>query len=228
MPQYNVTVFNGGFESGGFAYWTLHGDTTIAGGLADGVITSRSFSGAGAYIHSGTYSAFLGESNFLASLSQTVTTVPGQAYLLSFWLANPAGATPNEFLVSWNGSTLFDQVNMAAIAWTNFQFVVSATATNSTLMFEARNDNSGFGLDDVGVEAIPMPSFQAASSVNGSFVFTWSAQTGLAYQMQYTTTLAPANWTNAGTPITATNGTMNVSIPAPSDAQGFYRLLLLP
>ncbi len=227
-PQNDANVFNGGFESGSFAYWTLHGDSTIAGGLANGVITSRSFSGAGAFIHSGAYAAFLGESNFLASLSQTVATVAGQAYLLSFWLANPSGDTPNEFLVSWNGSTLFDQVNIGTLGWTNFQFVVPTTLTNTTLMFEARNDNSGFGLDDIGVEAIPMPSFQAVSGVNGSLALTWSAQTGLSYQIQYGTSLDPANWTNAGAHIIATNGTMNVSVPVPSDAQGFYRLLLLP
>jgi subtilase family serine protease len=228
MPQDNVNVLNGGFESGSFAFWTLIGDTRISNGLANGVISSRMLQGGSEFIHSGTYAAFLGEPNTLASLSQTLPTFAGQAYLLSFWLVNPTGDTPNEFQVSWNGTTLFDQIDIGMLTWTNFQFVVAATGTNTVLTFAVRNDNSGFGLDDVGVEAIPMPSFQAIRSANGSLAFAWSAQTGLTYQFQYTTTLAPANWINTGTAITATNGTMSVSVPAPSDAQGFYRLLLLP
>src|ERR1022692_2054365 len=35
------------------------------------------------------YGAALGETGFLATLSQTLRTVSGQSYLLSFWLENP-------------------------------------------------------------------------------------------------------------------------------------------
>ena len=53
------------------------------------------------FIHSGTYGAFLGDTN-MGSLSQVIQTVPGQAYLLSFWLVNPQSGPGQQFSVNWN------------------------------------------------------------------------------------------------------------------------------
>jgi subtilase family serine protease len=233
MPQFNVTLKNAGFESGTFSFWTLVGDTSIGGGLADGVVSARSFSGSAQYVHSGTYGAFLGESNKLATLTQNVATTPGQPYLLSFWFANPQGGTPNEFQVSWGGTVLFDQTNMGTFTWTNLQFVLpQATATNTPLVFAVRNDSAGFGLDDVGLEAVPLPSFQTAfpaiAGETNLIAFKWSGQTGLAYQLQYATDLNLGNWSNTGVIVTATNPIVSFSVPQPADPQGFFRLTLQP
>ena len=61
-----------------------------------------------------------------------------------------------------------------------------------------------------------------------SFVFTWSAMANRTYQIQSTAGLAPANWTNLGGTITATNAIMTVSEPAGLNSQQFYRVVLLP
>ena len=82
--------------------------------------------------------------------------------MLSFCLNSPDGLTPNEFVVSWNGSTLFDQSNIPAIGWTNMQFIVVATGTDTVLKFGFRNDPSYFGLDDISVSAIPAPMFNTS------------------------------------------------------------------
>ena len=113
-------VQNGGFETGDFSYWVL------TGSLADNKVTSIAED-----VHSGSYGARLGAMNSLGYLSQTMPTVAGQSYLLSCWLHSP-GDTPNEFLVSWNGSTLFDQTNVPTFAWTNLQFLVQATGSVTT------------------------------------------------------------------------------------------------
>jgi hypothetical protein len=92
------------------------------------------------FVHSGIYSAFLGQNGSLGSLSQTLPTKAGQRYLLSFWLDNPALGTPNEFIAAWNGTTLFDGADLGEFAWTNLQFAVSATSASTALEFMLRTD----------------------------------------------------------------------------------------
>jgi hypothetical protein len=89
-------------------------------------------------------------------LSQTITTTPGTGYWLSLWINNEYGSNPNEFLVSWNGSVLFDRTNMSAFGWTNFQFNVTASGTNATLQLGFDN-NGDFGVDDVSLKPVVQP-----------------------------------------------------------------------
>jgi len=135
-------VQNGGFESGSFNGWVLSGN------FGDATVSTSSLDA-----HSGQYGAALGPGGSLGYLSQTLPTVPGQPYLVSFWL-DSQGGDPSEFLVTWDGDTLFDQVALGASGWTNMQFTAFATATNTTLTFGFRNDPSYFGLDDVSVQPL--------------------------------------------------------------------------
>ena len=224
------SVQNGGFESGDFSSWTLNG-TTISGGLLyNGVVYAGMFTGATNFIHSGTYGAALGESGALAYLSQTLPTVAGQSYLLSFWMNNPGGYTPNQFRVNWNTNatstnTIFNQTNMTAVnSWTNMLFIVTATETNTTLQFGAQNDNYYFGLDDVNVWPIPNPSFRSVAKSGGSAVsFSWNTFTNLAYQVQYSTNLARTNWIILSTN-TATGPILTLTNSYGTDPQRFYRI----
>jgi hypothetical protein len=137
--QVNPLIKNGGFETGSFAYWTMGGNS--------GSSTVRNTS---AYIHSGFYGAELGKTNILGTLSQTVPTTPGANYALSFWLGNPtAGATANQFSVSWNGVTIYSVANLPVFAFSNFTFFVSATSSSTVLQFSYRNNTGLFGLDDI-------------------------------------------------------------------------------
>jgi len=239
-------VQNGTFGTGSFAGWTLTG----TGGTTNFVGNSKSLAvttgtrrhttttNYGPYylLTTNTYAAFLGQDGGLAYLSQTLTTVPGRPYLLSFWVANPGkvaaadgmSVIPNDFMVSWNGSTLFNQTNKGVFSYTNMQFVVWATNSVTTLAFGARNDSDYFGLDGVSVTLIPSPIFQSAATAGGSIALTWGAATGASYQLQYTTSLNPANWINLGTPITASNGAIATSDDQPTDPQRFYRVVLAP
>ena len=88
-------VENGGFETGNFTDWTLSGNTE-----STSVTRGNSF-----YVHTGNYGVELGPPGSPGYLSQTVTTVSGQAYALSLWLRNGYGSTPNWFQVQWNGTT---------------------------------------------------------------------------------------------------------------------------
>jgi hypothetical protein len=60
------------------------------------------------------------------------------------------------------------------------------------------------------------------------FDFAWSAAPGISYQVQTTTNLASANWSNVGAAVTATNGSLNASYSIGAVSQQFYRVLVLP
>jgi uncharacterized repeat protein (TIGR03803 family) len=168
-------VLNGDFETGNFTNWTLSGDTSwtfVDNGSQSGIAPD-----------SGYYEAALG-SGSLGYLSQKLSTIPGKSYFLSFWLDNPFG-DPGEFVVSWNGKMLLDEVNPVANDWTNIQFVVSATGTNTVLQFGFEDDGYYyFGLDDVSVVAYyitPSVAFTANPTTGAtplSVQFTSSAFDG--------------------------------------------------
>jgi hypothetical protein len=225
-------VQNGGFESGDFSYWTGWGFWDLDGNQSDFVYTYAPDS------HSGNDLAFFSViQDAPIYLSQTLPTINGQIYLISFWLGYAVG----DLSVTWNGTSLFCQTNLDFAphygdnVWTNVQFLASAPATSTVLQFELQIDSSGllgdpgFELDDVSVTPVPTPSITGVTQTNGSISLTWNALSGLMYQVQSCTDLTQTNWINlAGGPIAATNATISASDVIGPDPQRFYRVILLP
>ena len=75
---------------------------------------------------------------------------------------------------------------------------------------------------------VTQPILYGVHIVGTSFSFTLSTVPNQSYQIQYTATLAPPNWINVGSPITASSSTTTVSAPIGSNAQGYYRVVLSP
>src|SRR3954454_9546511 len=95
---------NGGFETGDLTAW---------GSDQEGAaVTSDP-----RYVHSGIYGVQLGTIGSLGHLTQTLPTIPGSTYLISLWLNNTNGASPNEFKVTWNQSLLYRAMNMPTLGW---------------------------------------------------------------------------------------------------------------
>jgi hypothetical protein len=117
--------------------------------------------------------------------------------------------------------------NPPVFGWTNYLFVVTATGTNTTLQFGAQNDYYYFGLDDVSVTPIPLPTFTAFSKKTNSFSLTWNTLAGVAYQVQYQTNLLKTNWIILATN-TATASTLTFTNTLGADPQRFYRVRRLP
>ncbi len=212
-------VVNGGFETGDLTGWTLN------------ATASRNFvTPSAGWFHTGKYGMAMDQHRSLGFLSQSLNTIPGQAYLLSLWLANPSnanGATPNQFTVQWNGSTLYNQVNLPFMAWTNLQFIVTATNTSTLLQFGFEDTPFYLALDDISVVPFSPPGFAAVRQVPTGFNFTWNAIAGQKYQVQYTTNLAPPNWINLGGQLTSATGTLTLqdTNATPNSPARFYRLV---
>jgi len=221
-------VANGGFETGDFTDWTLVGNGIVSQGPFGSTIYNavESSSSYPSVVHSGSYGAFLGDTQ-LATLSQTLATIPGGNYLLSFWLDNTTSGSGQRFQASWNGSALFNVTNPAAFSWTNLQFIVTAASSSTELQFGAENNPAYFGLDDISVTHIPAVAFKTAAKTAGTFNLTWATTTGLVYQVQYKTNLLQTNWLNLINPTTATSTNLSASDTGVSP-QRFYRLSVTP
>lgn len=204
-------VVNGGFETGDFTGWTLTGDGYPYDFVDDGKTITP---------HSGSYVAALGETNGLAYLSQTLQTIRDQKYLLSFWLNNPVAGDPTnnleQFTVSWGDSNPVNLTNPPVFGWTNLQVVVTATSSQSSLVFGNRNDSYYFGLDDVSVTPGYGPSISAQPAATtvvvggtASFSVTSSGSAPLAYQWQ-------VNGTNLIDGATVSGATSSVLTVAPA------------
>jgi hypothetical protein len=221
----NPSVTNGGFEVGNLSPWNLSGAAN----------QSTVVSGNASFVHTGTSGVRLANVGLpLGYISQTIPTVPSRTYQFSFWLnssANPNSphkTTPNQFLVSWNGMTLFNQTNIGVIGWTNLQFYVTANGTSSVLQFGFRDDPWALGLDDITLQPVVPPSFQGFSNAGNALKYTWAAVAGLKYQIQYKTNLMQTNWVGFGIPAIATNYFLTTTNSIPGDPQRFYRIVWVP
>ncbi len=212
-PVYSGVVLNGGFETGDFTGWTL-------GGLDTNDMFVDTGSQSGIHPQSGSYLAALGSSGSLGYLSQTLATTPGTAYSLSFWLDSPDGSMPNEFLVSWNGVTLWNRTNLPAMTgWTNLQFAVTATGTSTVLQFGSRDDSSFLGLDDISVLP-PQPggvtfNLSTFSQSGANLVLTGTnAGSGATYRVLGSANIALplSQWTPVATNALGAGGNFTITI----------------
>lgn len=176
IPITNI-VTNGGFETGDFTGWTQSGNTSFTG------VDS-------AAANSGDSGAFFGPVGTLGYISQSLNTVAGMTYELSFFLREEFGEGDNmspirpgggpvtsEFQVFWNGVMIFSiPPNTPPGAYTQFNFTgLMATGGTTELRFGFRNDNSFWDLDDVvaGLTAVPesLSTIWLAVPVVGMFGF---------------------------------------------------------
>ena len=214
-------VTNGGFETGDFSGWTLNASSTKVAKIYG-------------LVHAGKYSADLGQSKTLGYLSQTLATSAGQTYQISLWLRNKKNshsATPNEFQVQWEGTTLSDRINIPYGAWTNLQFTVTAANAGSFLRLGFRDDPYYLGLDDVSVKPVVAPHLRAIvqNPPTAAIHFDFAVTSGAIYQAQYKTNLLQPDWLDLGTTNAAGAETLTLTDTNTAPfAQKFYRLILIP
>ena len=146
-------VNNPGFETGSFSGWTVNDPSNFTN-IGNNPL----------FAHSGTFHANLGAQGVTGSLSQSLTTVAGTSYTLSFWLANDSSTTPNSFAAFFNGVQVFAIANSAVFGYTQFTIAgLIATGSSTVLDFRYRHDADFFRLDDISVDASSVP--ETASTI---------------------------------------------------------------
>lgn len=162
-------------------------------------------------------SAFVGDTAHPALyISQGTLSLNGNVFTVNNAAGAPLGAGTYRLIQQAGGSVTGSG-----------SFSVSVTGSGLVGGTTASLQVSGGNVNLVLIVPVP-PVIQAASESGNSIAFVWSAITNQVYQIQSSAGLAPANWTNLGGPITATNSTMTISESLGTNAQQFYRVVLLP
>ena len=130
-------VVNGGFETGSLPPWTDTGDTSFTG------------VGSPAIPHSGSFALFSGPSSSDGFIDQTLPTVAGQAYDVTFWLQNVDASGNNRFGASLGSVTLVPEAVQLPFGYTLYTFTNVIPGANADLHFIFYNPPSYFYLDDV-------------------------------------------------------------------------------
>ena len=157
-------VQNGGFETGSYSpQWTL-----APGGPFDSVCQAGASIGAGScLVHSGQYAMSFGLDGAQDSLSQTIPTVAGNTYTLSFWLANenPSDQNTTTFEVFWDGNSVYSLPSpQPSFPYTEVVLNLTASTNSTALTFVAQQDPDQWFLDDV---AVVLPADLAISKTDG-------------------------------------------------------------
>jgi hypothetical protein len=156
-------ITNGGFETG-LIGWSVQG------------ASSGSYYGLTGGNGSSTALAFGGYAQQPDSIYQTVPTVAGNDYTLSFWLSNVA-ADNDLFQVSWEGSIVTEMSPAPSPddGWKQYTFQVTATTSGSELRLSAYDGIGFLILDDVSlVEAtatavVPSPASATLGMIGAGF-----------------------------------------------------------
>lgn len=149
-------VQDGSFESVlvGQGQWTTVGSTT--GWTATNGIEVRNDVAGQAF--AGNNFAEL-DTNGNSSISQTLSTVAGAAYQLSFWVQDRGGdaAATDGISYTVNGVGGVPVAGGANAAWTEYSYAFVATGASTVLTFNAAGNSDGYGssLDNISVSAVP-------------------------------------------------------------------------
>ncbi len=203
-------VQNGNFAANGgsFTGWTI---SHTPGDTNDANYSPMIYNGVPGPGGNDYYARFLNEQSGSADiLSQDISTIPGDIYLVSFYAEDGAG---HNFTTDFNfGNFSYDLGNAFAIGpgewvqgWTNFSFTVTATESLSDLSFLVNADTqSEFGVTGISVTAVPQPELQVAceggkfqvSVTNATSQVVIQASTNLVDWVNVCTNTAPCTFTD--------------------------------
>lgn len=157
-------VFNGGFETGDFTGWSW----APSPGTMTEVDTGTP--------HSGSFRLEISTSgSVFDELSQSLATLPGQQYMISFWLSDSGLPSPaSAFEVWWEGTQVFglEPIDVPGSGYAQFTIPVTATGPGSLLRLRMYDADRVSYVDDVSVVAVPAPGAAVTFAVAGCLTAT--------------------------------------------------------
>lgn len=153
------SVSNGGFETGDLSGWSCTG-----GPLGSRPSTcAAATAGAPIFLtpHSGTYSVFAFSNDSIGSLSQSISTVAGMSYQLSFYSKATRNASANLLDVSIGGASPISIALSLSYVQSVINFVATGSSTSIAFLFQTDSGTGGWSIDDVDVSsaaAVPVPA----------------------------------------------------------------------
>ncbi len=169
-------LLNSGFETGDLAGWQRLPACQCQ-------LSAFGVGGPSTVAHGGLYLlAFNGDLNLFLingsedAIAQTVETVPGQRYDLSFWLRTTGNAPPfccaSEMRVQWNGTVVMALPTIQpSTMYVLYTLSLLAIDTTSTLRLGAMNLTGATIIDDVSLEPSAVPIHTPEPAAFGLLAF---------------------------------------------------------
>jgi hypothetical protein len=123
-PGLNWYLTVGGGDSATIPSWTVSGTSVDIVNVIGG--------GSPSWAHNGLQAIDLAGSPGPGTISQTLVTVPGRTYLLSFWYSSNGGPYTDGLVVDWGTSSIVLDTP-AFGTWTHFVAPVKALGASTTL-----------------------------------------------------------------------------------------------
>ncbi|SEM32948.1 VCBS domain-containing protein [Bradyrhizobium sp. OK095] len=157
-----AVIVNGDFETGNLTGWSVSGSH----------IHVQQYELGGSFGH---YSVQLAPTGSEETLTQQISTTPGQHYFVSFDIIGDPEGVNTPFSVTWDGVTLLSLSNVApGVNHYAFDVPGDSLLSTTTLQFAYADDTDGMILDSVNVSPATGP---ATESTGGSIAFS-DAETG--------------------------------------------------
>ena len=117
--------------------------------------SSGSFFGIGLISHSGSCALQLeavGTNDDI--VSQTIATIPGASYLVSFWAEDYQAAGSYHLQATFGGQTILNTTSLLSGSYQFFSDTLVASSATSILAFSGRNPPTAVAIDDVDVTCV--------------------------------------------------------------------------
>jgi uncharacterized repeat protein (TIGR03803 family) len=138
------------------------------------------------------------------------------------------GAPPLFYQWQKNGTNLSDEGDISGSAARILLIHPASLADAGSYSVIVSNALGTVASGGATLTVLASPVFQGLTASNAILSLAWSAMTGQTYQLQYKSALTASIWSNLGSAMLATNGTMIQTDAISASAQRYYRVVLKP
>ncbi|WP_138503268.1 DUF642 domain-containing protein [Nostoc sp. PA-18-2419] len=164
-------IYNGGFEIDPLADPNNPNgvNPNVTGWIKSGEAIDQAGVTISNFPHDGNQGLSLGAFSGLSYIAQTIPTIPGQHYQLTFWLASieEAPDLKNKLKVFISGKKVDVKKNTSLQPYTQYTLDFKAKTTSTEIKFGSKAKYAFLYLDDVSVKATPEPQPANYGNIDG-------------------------------------------------------------